>query len=342
MIIKMIVNLVVLNSAGTDALAAVTVIVSFAGILLAVSKAIAYCTDMTSGMFYGERNVKGLKDTIKVFTRYSVIFNLILAVIVFTCSQWLCLIFINANEVAYPMAVTALRIFSLCMVFYSIPDCFVYYFLGIKRPVHAYVFAFVLNVMLGVFSAILIPSMMVNGAALAYVLGYASVFFIIVIYFTIRNKKSPINPANYLLLPENFEIEDKYVFECMPKNKEELIEMSKQAGEFCKNFEDDIHNRMAISLAIEELGTNIFNHGIKNKKNYIFDIRIVYDSERKVWIIRTRDDCALFNPIKYLEMSEARTKRDKTENLGLGLVLKIAKNAEYYNTMGLNNLVVEF
>lgn len=87
MIIKMVVNLVVLNSVGTDGLAAVTVIVSFSGILLAVSKAIAYCTDMTSGMFFGERNVQGLRDTIKVFTRYSVVFNLILAAIVFTCSQ---------------------------------------------------------------------------------------------------------------------------------------------------------------------------------------------------------------------------------------------------------------
>ena len=48
MIIKMIVNLVVLQAAGTDALAAVTVIVSFAGILMSVAKAIAYCTDMAS------------------------------------------------------------------------------------------------------------------------------------------------------------------------------------------------------------------------------------------------------------------------------------------------------
>ena len=109
MVIKMIVNLVVLSSAGTDGLAAVTVIVSFASILLAVSKAIAYCTDMTSGMFYGERNMKELKNTIKIFVTYSVIFNVAIAVIVATCSQYLCLLFINANEAAYPMAVSALR-----------------------------------------------------------------------------------------------------------------------------------------------------------------------------------------------------------------------------------------
>lgn len=196
--------------------------------------------------------------------------------------------------------------------------------------------------MLGVFSAILIPKFMVNGAALAYVLGYASVCVIIVIYFTIRNKKGLFNPDNYILLPENFEIEDKYIYECMPKDKEDLIEKSKEAGEFCKRFEDNIHNRMAISLAIEELGTNVFDYGIKNKRNYIFEIRIVFDKERNVWIVRTRDDCAMFNPIKFLEMSDSKNKDDKTKNVGLGLVLKIANKADYYNTMGLNNLVVEF
>lgn len=157
MVIKMVVNMVVLQSAGTDALAAVTVIVSFASILLAVSKAIAYCTDMTSGMFYGERNFKELKNTIKIFVTYSVVFNVCVAVIVAAMPEYLCLLFINANEVAYPMAVSALRWFSLCLVFFSIPDCFVYFFLGIKKPIYSYISAFILNVSLGVFSALLIP-----------------------------------------------------------------------------------------------------------------------------------------------------------------------------------------
>lgn len=109
MVIKMVVNMVVLSAAGTDALAAVTVVVSFASILLAVSKAIAYCTDMTSGMFYGERNFKELKNTIKIFVTYSVIFNVCIAVVVAAMPEYLCLLFINANEAAYPMAVSALR-----------------------------------------------------------------------------------------------------------------------------------------------------------------------------------------------------------------------------------------
>lgn len=189
------------------------------------------------------------------------------------------------------------------------------------------------------FSAFLIPVFLVDGAALAYVFGYASVFFLIVIFFSIKNHGNPFNAETYIDVPKNFEIEDKYIFESMPKSQEELLEASKMVGDFVKQFDKSMHNRMAISLAVEELGNNIFEHGIKNKKHHIFEMRIVYDEQNHSWIIRTRDDCSEFNPMKYLEMHDSD---DKTSNLGLRLVLNLAKHAEYYNTMGLNNLVVKF
>ena len=339
MVIKMIVNMVVLQAAGTDALAAVTVIVSFAGILMAVAKAIAYCTDMASGMFYGERNVKELCNVVYTFVKYSVIFNVCIAAVVAATSDWCCLLFINADEAAYPMAVSALRLFTLSMVFFSISDCFVYFLLGIKKPVYAYVLAALINVGLGVFSALLIPTMLVDGAALAYVFGYFTVFVLIILFFCLRNRSNPFKPSTYMVLPEGFEIPEDHIFEKEIDNVDEVLFMSKQVGEFCKKLGADLRTRMAISLAIEELGINVCEHGMKKNKKYLFEIRVIYDADKKTWIVRTRDDCREFNPVRYLEMHESK---DKTNNLGVGLVLNMAKHAQYYNTMGLNNLVVEF
>lgn len=237
------------------------------------------------------------------------------------------------------MAVSALRLFTLSMVFFSISDCFVYFLLGIKKPVYAYVLAALINIGLGVFSALLIPTLLVDGAALAYVFGYLSVFVLIIVFFTAYNKGNPFNPSTYMVLPKGFEIPEDHIFEKEIENVDEVLFMSKQVGEFCKKLGADLRTRMAISLAIEELGINVCEHGMKKNKKYLFEIRVVYDAEKKSWIVRTRDDCREFNPVKYLEMREAK---DKTDNLGVGLVLKMAKDAQYYNTMGLNNLVVEF
>lgn len=180
---------------------------------------------------------------------------------------------------------------------------------------------------------------MVDGAALAYVFGYFAVFVLIIIFFSSYNKTSPFNPSTYMILPKDFEIPEDQIFEKQLESKDEVLDMSKQAGEFCKKFSDDIRTRMAISLAIEELGVNVFDHGMKKNKKYLFEIRVIYDKEKGKWIVRTRDDCREFNPVKYLEMHESS---DKTSNLGVSLVLNMATHAQYYNTMGLNNLVVEF
>lgn len=280
MVIKMIVNMVVLQSAGTDALAAVTVIVSFAGILMAVAKALAYCTDMTAGMFYGERNVKELKNTVYTFVKYSVIFNACIASVVAATSDWCCLLFINANEVAYPMAVSGLRLFTLSMVFFSISDCFVYFLLGIKKPVYSYVLAAAINISLGIYSALLIPVLMVEGAALAYVCGYFTVFVLIILFFTLRNRTSPSNPSTYMVLPKGFEIPDDFIFEGQPSSEEEVIIMSKMFSDFFKKFSKDSRKCMAISLAIEELGIYVFDHGMKKNRSYLFEIRVIYDQEK--------------------------------------------------------------
>lgn len=131
------------------------------------------------------------------------------------------------------------------------------------------------------FSALLIPVWMVDGAALAYVFGYASVFFSIIIFFSIKNKSNPLKAETYIDVPEGFEIEDKYIFEAQPKSVDELMKVSQEVVEFAKQFDDNTNRQNAISLAFEELGTFILNLSAGRKKNYIFEIRLVYDKDKK-------------------------------------------------------------
>lgn len=180
---------------------------------------------------------------------------------------------------------------------------------------------------------------MVDGAALAYFFGYFSVFVLIVLFFSIKNKSNPFQAETYIDVPKGFEIDDKYIFESQPKSIDELMDVSKDVILFTEQFDNDKNRQNAISLAIEELGTIILENGAGEKKKYIFEMRLVYDEEKKSWILRTRDSCQEFNPVKYLEMHDIGSE-DKL--LGLKIVMNMAKRAEYYNTMGLNNLVVEF
>ena len=163
------------------------------------------------------------------------------------------------------------------MVFFSIPDCFVYFFLGIKKTGYSYITALILNVALGVFSAILIPIWLVDGAALAYFYAYFSVFAMIVIFFSIKNRSNPLKAETYIDVPKGFEIEEKYIFEASPTNIDELMKASEDVIKFAEKFEKRKNRCKALSLAIEELGATIIKYGLKGKSHYIFEMRIVYD-----------------------------------------------------------------
>lgn len=340
MILKMIINSAVLSAqnGGSEALAAVTVLVTLSGLLLSIAKGLAYCTDMTSGMFYGERNVKELKNTIKTFVTYSLIFNIVLTAVIAVFSDQVILLFMNQGTEAYRFAVDAARLFSLCLCFYSIADCFVYFYLGIKKPHYSYIFALIINLGVLFFSVLLIPKYVVMGVATSYVCGYLLALLCIIVFFCIKNKSNPFKLETYLALPENFEIDDKYILEVNPKSKEEVLDLSTNISDFCKRFDADIRTRMAISLAIEELGVNVFDFGVQDKKHYIYEVRVIFDPDSKAWIVRMRDDCKRFNPIKFLHMNESD---DKESYLGIKLVNNMSKNVDYHYTLGLNNITVE-
>ncbi len=53
-----------------------------------------------------------------------------------------------------------------------------------------------------------------------------------------------------------------------------------------------------------------------------------------------RDDCAPFNPKKWLEMS-TKNEDDPSKNMGIRLIMSLAKNVEYLNVLRVNNLLIK-
>ena len=92
-----------------------------------------------------------------------------------------------------------------------------------------------------------------------------------------------------------------------------------------------------IALCIEEMTNNIVQHGfVKDGKKHSIDIRLVFRDGKRV--IRIRDNCVSFDPTKYIELHKAD---DPMSHIGIRMVMKTVKNANYINSLGLNNLTLE-
>ena len=92
-----------------------------------------------------------------------------------------------------------------------------------------------------------------------------------------------------------------------------------------------------ISLCVEEMADNIVEHGFtKDDKEHSVDVRLLYRGDRR--LIRIRDNCLHFDPLAYLELHKTD---DPTSHIGIRMVMKMVKNANYVNSLGLNNLTLE-
>ena len=61
--------------------------------------------------------------------------------------------------------------------------------------------------------------------------------------------------------------------------------------------------------------------------------------EGDVRVIRIRDDCVTFDPVHHLKLHESD---DPTAHVGIRMVMKTAREANYLNSLGWNNLTLVF
>ena len=65
------------------------------------------------------------------------------------------------------------------------------------------------------------------------------------------------------------------------------------------------------------------------------DVRILFKGSSR--IIRIRDNCVNFDPVEYLKLHETD---DPVAHMGIRMVMKTVKSANYVNSLGLNNLTL--
>ncbi|MBQ3159241.1 MAG: ATP-binding protein, partial [Clostridia bacterium] len=105
---------------------------------------------------------------------------------------------------------------------------------------------------------------------------------------------------------------------------------------FCRERGESPRNSMLISLCVDEMVNNIVTHGFKKeRKDQSVDVRIFFKDGNR--IIRIRDNCVNFDPLEYLELHKTD---DPAAHIGIRMVMKMVKNANYVNSLGLNNLTL--
>lgn len=105
--------------------------------------------------------------------------------------------------------------------------------------------------------------------------------------------------------------------------------MNEQLAKMCKQWE--IHSDVAFSmnLALEEIVTNIINHGYGGREEY--DITIRFTLEKNNLRIQVKDSAPAFNPLETEEPDDLEKPVEERNigGLGIHLVKKFTDNFQY-------------
>ena len=335
--LTLLLNKMLLGVGGNIAVAAYSTISTAGNICYSFSSGIAAVALTLSSIFYTDEDRSALRMTVKSMTMFGVSICGIVTIIVLAAAKPMVMMFLE-NPAAKDIAIEGFRIFVLSLVPCALNTCFKNYYQGIDHAKLSMTISVLQNFALTALSAFVLSRFAgIRGVWFGFITGECLTFLIVSIYVFYKNGEVSVSAKSYSLIPDDFGVKEENCLEFSITEPDKVKDASESSFEFCKDR--GISNKMSslIALCIEEMGNNITQHGFKkSNKEYIIDIRVMIKEGSP--ILRIRDNCENFDPVKYLELH--RDDDDPTEHIGIKMVMKIVKSANYVNSIGLNNLTL--
>lgn len=321
--------------AGTDAVSALAIMNSTAGVFDAVNIAVGAVAISLSSVFTGEKDSESLKILFKIIIKFGLMLALIKIVIIVIFGKPLTVLFGGTGNVI-----------DMCYelyVFYGINMPINIITLSMLGPIQSFEKVTFVNV-LYLFNAIIVPI----GAVLLLknVIGIRAIFIayalaelvtIMIIYLSpcLKAKRLLFKFEDIFEIDKNIEISD--CLNISIRNLDEVVSISNEVEKFCLAHNIDKRRAKMSGLCLEEVAGNVVEHGFTKtkKRNLAVDIYATVVDDKV--LLRIRDNAPNFDPQKKLgEITD-----DPCKNIGIRLVSKVAKQMNYQNYFGMNVLSIE-
>ena len=177
---------------------------------------------------------------------------------------------------------------------------------------------------------------LLNCVFLGILMAQAAFVLVIPLLIVLINHRRVFGWDAILMLPKGYGVGKDRELTKTPKTVEEAADFSKEAYDFCIGHNLPVRKAYLISLAAEELIKNTIMHGFSEGKNNRIEVRLVVKDDEAV--LRIHDNCGKFNPKKYYETVYAG--ENKEDNVGIRLIMEMAKDISYTSTLKLNNICI--
>lgn len=329
-------NTILIETGGTIAIAARSIFLSSGTINDAIITSILQAVTMIASVCVGENNSDDLKEIIKYLIKVIIPVYIVIIVFQMFVSKYICSFFSN-DLICVELATIATNLYLPSTVFEMFSDVAIslYLILEYRNFVNIFnishcilihiLFAYATKTLFGVYSVFA-----------GYLFTEISCLILILLFIIKNNKKFPMSTKDIILESNNFHAILKY-------NKtiskyEDITYISKDISTFLTENNIDHRRSNLTGLFVEEMCTNIFEHGFTKKRitNKRIDLFVIIRNDDIN--IRIRDNSIAFNPTT---RSIVFNPNDPCKNIGLRMVSKLSKEMTYQNVFGFNNMIIK-
>lgn len=328
-----IVNILLMKFSGEVGVAALSALNTYGALLFAVTSGVASATRLLVSVFYGEEDRASLVLVMKTALIKGLLLLVLVSSLVFIFSGLLTgTIYRDPSTEVYSLTLSLFRIYAFAIPISGLSVIFTNYFQSISRMRMVHILS-VMDGLLGMAlsSLVLAPVFGAVGVWISFVLNNVYTTIAIVLYAHIHNHRFPRCIEDLLALPDSFGVPEDRRLDITIHNAEEVSDTARLVIDFCANRGIDRRRAYYAGLCLEEMASNIVEHGFGGKKSHSIDVRVVHKADQLM--LRIKDDCRAFNPEEKMKLIDPD---DVTHNIGLRMVHSLAKESFYSNVLGLN------
>ena len=337
-LLTFVLNKLLLEVGGNLAVAAYSVIATVGNLCYAFSSGNASVTLTLSSMFYGDKDRPSLRELVRTMIRYGLLTCTAVTVTVLLAADPLVTMFLE-NAAAKGLAVAGLRLFILSLVPCVLNTSFKNFYQGVEKVRLSLAISVTQNFALIALSAFVLSRFLgVTGVWLGFLCGELLTWLLICVNVFCRNRHITFRATPFMLLDPNFGVSDEHCFEMTVLTANDVDLAAQRAGTFCRAQGLTARGSAVISLCVGEMAQNIVQHGFQPDKDNTIDIRIMVGETETV--VRLRDNCKKFDPVKYMELHPDKEEPGKSPHIGIHMVMRHVREAKYVYSLGLNNLTL--
>lgn len=332
-------NRIIFNKAGEGAVAVYTIALNVVMICELLLGGIIDTMSTIGGVLSGERDRFGLRSLSKNILKYSYTLLAVLIAVLFIFTPYVAGLFGIKDAGLRDITVTALRIFTLCLPFYTFNRFMTLYYqttgkLWISNLIMLLEYNVVLLPAACIITMIISASggSVIDGIMLSFILGEAITAGVASLVVLIRYKRGVTAVSE----DGNEDILDMSL-ECDIK---EAMKVPVAIKEFFEGkIDPSLSNKIAV--AAEEMTVNIIKHGmLRNdtlkRRETVKSIDVMTCIKADVIMLRIRDNGMHFDPTDYTCDDEAY------EFGGIEVVRKLSDSITYMRTLDFNNTAIFF